>query len=400
MKKMRMLSLTLVMALCCSLLTGCMGAVGEVKVNADGSGVITLSAGMTKDALEMMASMDETGADVNFDEYTAFEHNGVTYYGSVQTDKFSSVDEFNKVMQEDVMEGSTNGVDSGSLSLVKNTDGSFTLTLVVTPETGDTTELEQSAAASDMDAAMIETLFKDFAVAYQFEFPTAVKQIAGPTGGITITGNKVVMDIMKLDPTTTNVTYVFTTGATQGIFTDVQYNAWYFEAVNAMAKGGLVAGIGNNKFNPEGTLTYAQFCTILARAKSLETGTENGYWAYKSIESCIEAGYIFDRGEINSKNYDVAIPREAAVAAMYKGKQVELSAPLNTLTSMDIPDFDKISDEYKEDILKAYNYGITGGMDTNRTFAPLNNLTRAQVCQLFYNLDWTTPMSDLGNASN
>lgn len=401
MKKFKMLSLMLVMALCCSLLTGCMGAIAEVKVNEDGSGVIKMSAGMTQEALEMMASMDESGESADLSQYTPFEYNGVTYYGAVESAPFASVEEFNAAMAEDVMEENTNGVDSGSLSLTQNADGSFTLSLVVTPETGDTSELEQSAGeqSAEMDEAMIEELFKDFAIVYQFDFPSNVKQIAGPTSGVTITGSKVVIDVMKLDEITETVTYTFTTGDAKvvtSIFTDVAVGAWYYDAVTAMAEGGLVAGIGNNKFDPNGTLTYAQFCQILARAKRLDVGEENGYWAYKAVESCIRAGYILDRGEITPANYNVAITREAAVAAMYKGKQAELFLPTNTLTSADIPDYSNISKDYQNDILNAYRYGITNGMDSSRTFNPKGQLTRAQVCQLFYNLNWTNPLVDVG----
>ena len=55
-----------------------------------------------------------------------------------------------------------------------------------------------------------------------------------------------------------------------------------------------------------------------------------------------------------------------------------------------IPDYDEISPVYKESIKEAYKYGITSGMDDAHTFAPKSLLTRAQICQLFYNLGWTT----------
>ena len=60
------------------------------------------------------------------------------------------------------------------------------------------------------------------------------------------------------------------------------------------------------------------------------------------------------------------------------------------ITGLDIPDYNQISAEYRSNVLKAYNIGITGGVDSNRTFAPAANLTRAQVCQLFYNLGITS----------
>ena len=55
----------------------------------------------------------------------------------------------------------------------------------------------------------------------------------------------------------------------------------------------------------------------------------------------------------------------------------------------DIPDYADISPEYKENVLKAYNCLITTGVDVKRTFLPKNSLKRGEVCQLFYNLNWT-----------
>lgn len=412
-----MIALMLVMALCCSLLTGCMGTIIDVKVNADGSGTMVLSAGMTKEGLAMMSGV-ENPEDVDLTGLTAFTYNGVTYYGEVGTEKFANLDEFNGLLKSEDMEENTNGVDSGDISLVQNKDGSFTLTLIATAETGNTDDMEESAESQAIDPAMVEAMLKEFAIVESFEFPSEVKQIAGPTGGITIKGNKLTIDLMKLDTVESGeVKYVFTTGEVDEsevvkqpiTFKDVKKGAWYYDAVMAMADGGLVLGVGNDMFNPEGLLTYAQFCQILARADNLETGAKDGYWAYYAVESCIAEGYILDRGAITPKNYDVPITREAAVAAMYKARPVDLKKPNVELHEKDIPDFDTISDVFKSDILEAYRQGITNGMDSNRTFNPFGVLTRAQVCQLFYNLDWTTPtevdsigegVPGLDNASN
>ncbi len=48
-------------------------------------------------------------------------------------------------------------------------------------------------------------------------------------------------------------------------FSDVAQDAWYARAVNAMAALGLVDGVGDGKFDPEGLLTQQQFLTILGR---------------------------------------------------------------------------------------------------------------------------------------
>lgn len=48
-------------------------------------------------------------------------------------------------------------------------------------------------------------------------------------------------------------------------FTDVGADAWYYTAVKIMYELGLVSGVNDTAFDPEGTVTHAQFLTILGR---------------------------------------------------------------------------------------------------------------------------------------
>ena len=50
-----------------------------------------------------------------------------------------------------------------------------------------------------------------------------------------------------------------------GPFKDVQDNAWYAEYVKAVYENGLMTGVKENRFNPEGTSTRAQVVTVLYR---------------------------------------------------------------------------------------------------------------------------------------
>lgn len=45
----------------------------------------------------------------------------------------------------------------------------------------------------------------------------------------------------------------------------------------------------------------------------------------------------------------------------------------------------------KEAVLKAYQYGIVQGTDSNMTCNPLGTVTRAQFCQMLYNMGLTSP---------
>ena len=51
----------------------------------------------------------------------------------------------------------------------------------------------------------------------------------------------------------------------KGFFTDVPQKMWYAESVNAMAALGLVEGVGDGRFDPDGTMTQEQFFTVMGR---------------------------------------------------------------------------------------------------------------------------------------
>ena len=54
-------------------------------------------------------------------------------------------------------------------------------------------------------------------------------------------------------------------------FSDVPASHWAYPYVEAAAAKGIVDGVGNGKFNPDGTMTYAEFCVMLYRfAQSLD----------------------------------------------------------------------------------------------------------------------------------
>ena len=46
-------------------------------------------------------------------------------------------------------------------------------------------------------------------------------------------------------------------------FSDVSRSAWYAEAVDFVKASGLMNGVGNNRFDPDGTVTRAMVITVL-----------------------------------------------------------------------------------------------------------------------------------------
>lgn len=416
-KRIKLASLLLAVTVLCLALTGCMAQIGEVTINSDGSGTLKAQMGFTKEAFDAMNSMaQENGGGADMSTVHTFVYNGTTYYGEVQTADFDSLGVLNQSISN-VPEGQ----NFGPLGVKQEPDGSFTLVLDATGGTNglvDVPTMDEAAAQAGKELSQEEykQLLDSMVVVYTFNFPSPIIQISGDSLGVTVSGNSVTLNILEMAKTTSKDTYYsFTTKAgSQGgtptetpkptettkpietgvaaqRFTDVPADAWYASAVNKLASGGLVAGIGNSKFDPDATMTYSQFCQVLARAKGGETGTQDGYWAYKAINYCLGNSYLYGKGTISAENYEVPITREIAIAAMFRAKQTDLTTPVNNMKITDIPDYEDIDLGIRDFVLKAYQYGLTTGVDANHTFKPKDQLTRAQVCQLFYNLNWVSP---------
>ena len=65
------------------------------------------------------------------------------------------------------------------------------------------------------------------------------------------------------------------------LFQDVDMGVWYGPSVNALAYLGLVSGVGDGNFNPNGTLTQEEFLTIMGRiARFINVRLDDyGQWA-------------------------------------------------------------------------------------------------------------------------
>ena len=82
-------------------------------------------------------------------------------------------------------------------------------------------------------------------------------------------------------------------------FDDVAPDAWYAEAVEALASLGIVEGVGGGMFAPERTITRAEFTVIAMRFAQLETGGENPFsdvsaddWFYDYVVGSAQYGWI------------------------------------------------------------------------------------------------------------
>lgn len=343
-------------AVMCLSLCGCAHLNGTFVINPDGSVSAKAFMGFTPEVWNMMEQ--EEGATADITAQTTVYYNGQAYIGEYEYGDFASMDEFNDQMSE-------------SFRLTKG-DDSFTF-MVYDTNAAVTEEAE-------MDAEMLKQTGCVFL--FTFEFPYSVKLVKGDPAGITIDRNKLTMDLLSLKSND----YVFYAGQA-GTYTDVNADAWYFTAVSYMQSTGLVNGYPDGSFGPGQTLLVSHLCQILYNLDPAAKSDGAGYWASSAIKYCIDKGFIASRGEINSTNYDVPITRAEAVSAVTKCYEVSGTVHPDT-SEVSIPDIAQCPAQYVDTIMRAYAYGIVSGVDKYGTFRPNNSLTRAELCQIIYNLKW------------
>lgn len=89
----------------------------------------------------------------------------------------------------------------------------------------------------------------------------------------------------------------------EAVFTDVPVDMWCSRYVSTIAKAGIVAGVGNGSFYPNGKLTWAQILTVLSRftepkACTLQHIQYDG-WAVEAVQTAVALGWIEDSADFD-----------------------------------------------------------------------------------------------------
>ena len=170
------------------------------------------------------------------------------------------------------------------------------------------------------------------------------------------------------------------------IFTDVAEKAWYHDAVEYAVTNGLMKGVGGGKFDPEGTMTRAMLVTVLwryegepAEGENTFTDVPDGTWytgavawaAANGIVGGVGNGKFDPEGRITREQMATLLFRYAQKKGIDTSKRGELSG---------FPDSDKVSSWAKEAMRWAVAEGIINGSDGK--LLPQGNATRAQVATL------------------
>ena len=187
------------------------------------------------------------------------------------------------------------------------------------------------------------------------------------------------------------------TSATQSTikFTDVPENAWYYKYVMDCANKGLVSGVGDNQFNPNGVMSRAQFFTVIVRylypdaVKSYQGPSAHWWDAYYNI--AVEKGLITVEEFRNDETISQGMSRQEMALVISRALETKGQAPEVLVNSSKIADYNSIGTYYRTAVRTTYTAGIISGVDSKGTFKPQGTLTRAEACTVLVRLTNYTP---------
>ena len=173
-------------------------------------------------------------------------------------------------------------------------------------------------------------------------------------------------------------------------FRDYDRTAWYAEAVSAAVDNGLLYGKSANVLDPNGDMTRAEMAAIINRSFGCyKTADISQYkdvakskWYYKDVALAVQMG-TYNGRSASAMAPDAPISRQEAMTVVARALELDYNAYAKT-------DLSKFADEknisswalpYVRAMVGAdYIHGRTKGLE------PLDNITRAEFAQIFYNI--------------
>lgn len=153
-------------------------------------------------------------------------------------------------------------------------------------------------------------------------------------------------------------------------FSDVAASDWYYEGVEYVCAKGLMDGVAEGSFAPNGTLTRAMVWTILARASGVDTDG-GASWYAKAQE------WATAKGISDGENPDAAITREEFVTMLWR----LAGEPMYTADLSRVPDAGSISTWAQQAMCWAWATGLIEGDETG-AITPAASASRAAAAAL------------------
>ncbi|MBQ6531262.1 MAG: S-layer homology domain-containing protein [Clostridia bacterium] len=192
---------------------------------------------------------------------------------------------------------------------------------------------------------------------------------------------------------------------------------WAEDIINELADKGVVNGISATEFNPDGTVTRAEFLRMALSAAGIETDVayrsgecldvRGDAWYAPTVQSALDKGLI-PENMIDGYSVEV-VADENSAKALYSGSfnaetavtreemaylaqaALQYSTGYDDADSLSTPDDLSFGDVYAisawaiDGVRHAYANSLISGMDDN-TFRPRETATRAQAAVIIRNI--------------
>lgn len=184
------------------------------------------------------------------------------------------------------------------------------------------------------------------------------------------------------------------TRCAMAIFSDVQAQAWYHEAVDFVYEEGLMDAESSLTFAPDQPAMRATVIEALYRLAGMPEGTEEtlpfddlhgNEWYWDAVQWAYQQGIA--NGYSQKTFAAVApIPRQQLAVLLYRAAKLSGEVTVHEPSVLDrFRDSEAIADWVREAMIWAVGEGIIQGVG-NDTLAPEQSVTRAQLAQLLKNI--------------
>ena len=167
------------------------------------------------------------------------------------------------------------------------------------------------------------------------------------------------------------------------------------EAIKRLARNGIINGKSESIFEPENTMTRAEFATIIVKALGTETKNTGAFsdvkendWFYGYVGAAYESGIINGVGEGLFNPHGTITRQEAAVMLSRAAELIGLPCNIELMAARDIlsmyVDYIKTSDWAIKPLAFCISEGIIN--EEGLEILPKKDIKRAEIAQMVYNL--------------
>jgi hypothetical protein len=170
---------------------------------------------------------------------------------------------------------------------------------------------------------------------------------------------------------------------------------WGDPHVLKLYQKGIVKGKGADNFDPEGTLTRAEFVTMVLRACGLEPAAgegedvfadvTNAHWAWANITKAVEMGVVKPEEYPDGFGPDVPITRMEICVMATRALGLDGEAGQKAGEALGFEDGEEVDLAYRGYVMSAVDWGVLKGYEDN-TFRPAKNATRREAAVIVYRL--------------